>query len=220
MVGLITTLVITALGAPLGFLWRAVAPSVPVVRTEHGSALTDPQPEQFAAADGWFALLGFGFGVLVAVLGWIALRRYRGPVGLLAVVWGGIGASLVAWAIARWVGHDEYQRLLATAAVGEVIHRPPELRAGRLEWIYGVIPTLQGSLLIPAFAAAMAYTLLAGWSRYATLGVEPEAACGPDGAGPVSADGTGSASSDSPAPQAPPGAPAPPARGAAASPPE
>lgn len=174
LVGAATTLVITALGVPLLLLWRAVAPGVPVVKTEDGGALTESQPEQFAAADSWFALLGFGFGVVVAVLGWLLLRRYRGPVGLLAVVWGGIGASLVVWGLSRWWGRDEYQRLLEAASVGDVVMRPPELRAGRLEWIFGTIPAIKGSLLLPAFGAAVAYTLLAGWSRYASLGAEPD----------------------------------------------
>jgi hypothetical protein len=214
LVGLATALTVAALGAPLGWLWSVVAPRVPVVKTEDGGALTESQPEQFVAADGWFTVLGLAFGVLVAVLAWMLLRRYRGPVGLLAVVVGAVGAAPIAWGLGRQIGLAEFRRLLRSAPVGEVLSRPPDLRAGRFEWVHGVIPTIQGDLLLPAFGAAVAYTLLAGWSRYASLNAEPEgpATSGPGGAVPLSWD--------SPAPPAPPAAPAPPAPGAATSSPD
>jgi hypothetical protein len=199
-VGAAGVLVIALLGAPLGLLWRAAAPQVPVVKTEDGAVLAQPQPEQFIAADGWFSLLGLGFGVLVAVAAWVILRRYRGPVALVVVVIGALGAAVLAWRLGRVIGLDEYRHLLASAPPGEDFNKPPDLRAGRFEWLYGVVPTLQGDLLVPAFGAAVSYTLLAGWSRHPTLQPEPEPAA---------------LSWGSPAPQTPPAAPAPPAPGAA-----
>ncbi|WP_435830701.1 DUF2567 domain-containing protein [Polymorphospora rubra] len=183
LVAVATALVVAGLGVPLGLLWAALAPDVPVLRTATGGALTEPQPEQFVAADGWFSLLGLAFGVLVAVLGWVLLRGQRGPAGLVAVVVGGLGAAPLAWQVGRRIGLAEYQRLLETAPVGELISRPPDLRAGRFEWVFGFVPTLQGDLLVPAFAAAVTYTLLAGWSRYASLRPEPEPGFGLQPAG-------------------------------------
>jgi len=174
VVGAGVVLAMILLGVPLGLLWVAVAPQIPVVRTETGAVLTQPQPEEFVAADGWFSLLGLGFGVLAAIAFWLVLRRHRGPLGLLLLAVGGIGAAVVAWQVGRRIGLDEYQRLLETAPVGQAFSKPPDLRAGTFEWLYGWLPTVQGNLLLPAFGAVVTYTLLAGWSRWPDLRPEPE----------------------------------------------
>jgi hypothetical protein len=199
------TLVLILLGAPLGLIWAAVAPSAQVVLVEGGAAPAQPQPEEFVAADGWFSLLGLVFGLLAAIAVWLILRRYRGPVGLLVAALGSIGAAVLAWQVGRQIGLGEYQRLLDTAAVGTTFTKPPDLRAGRFQWLFGVIPVLRGDLLVPAFGAVVTYTMLAGWSRFPRLGAEPE----PE---PVAVSwGTAE-------PPAPPAAPAPPAPDATESP--
>ncbi|MBO4206033.1 DUF2567 domain-containing protein [Micromonospora echinofusca] len=167
-------LALTVLGVPLGLLWYALAPRVPVVRTADGAVLAEPQPEQFIAADGWFSLLGLGFGVLAAIGVWLLLRRVRGPLGLVVAVLGSVGAALVAWRLGRQIGLADYQRLLAAAEVGQALEKPADLRAGGVEWLLGVIPTIQGDVLVPAFAAAVTYTLLAGWSQWPSLRPETE----------------------------------------------
>lgn len=199
-VAVATVLVIVLLGVPLGLVWRAVAPSVPVIQADGGAVLAQPQPEEFVAADGWFSLFGLIFGLLAAIAVWLVLRRYRGPAGMVLVALGSIGAAVVAWQVGRQIGLDEYHRMLETATAGTGFGKPPDLRAGRFEWLFGFIPALRGDLLMPAFGAVVMYTMLAGWSRYAGLGVEPE---------PVGV------SWDSVALPAPPPAPAPPAPGAA-----
>jgi hypothetical protein len=160
------------------------------------------QSEALVAADGWFSLLGLGFGVLATIVIWLVLRRHRGPLGLLAVGVGTLGAAVVAWRIGRQIGLDAYRHALAAAPVDTILNRPPDLRAGRFEWLYGFVPTLQGNLLLPAFGAIVMYTLLSGWSRWPSLRPEPEP----------------SFSWGSAAPPAPPAAPAPPGPGAAAPP--
>ncbi|BCJ61187.1 hypothetical protein Jiend_46090 [Micromonospora endophytica] len=74
----VTLLVLTLLGAPLGLLWATLAPATPVVKTPDGAVYGQPQPEQPVAADGWFSLLGLGFGVLAALAVWFVLSRRRG----------------------------------------------------------------------------------------------------------------------------------------------
>jgi hypothetical protein len=192
-------LVLTLLGAPLGLLWRMIAPEVPVVKSEQGVILAQPQPEEFIAADGWFSLLGLGFGVLAAIAIWLILRQYRGPVGMVVGALGAVGAAVLAWRVGRQIGLGEYHRLVSTAPVGETFNKPPDLRAGGFEWLYGFIPTIQGDLLLPAFGAVVTYTLLAGWSRWPALRPEPEPAL----------------SWDWPAPPVPQATPAPPEPGAA-----
>ncbi|SCG46728.1 DUF2567 domain-containing protein [Micromonospora coxensis] len=168
-----TVLGITALGVPLGLLWAAVAPDTPVVKTADGAVYAQPQPEQPIAADGWFSLLGLGFGVLAAIGLWVVLRRRRGPAVLGATALGGLGAALVGWQVGRRIGLGGYQRLLADAPEGTAFGKPADLRAGGIEWVFGVLPVPFGDVLLPAFAAAVTYTLLAGWSRWPSLRPEP-----------------------------------------------
>ncbi|SCG37558.1 Protein of unknown function [Micromonospora halophytica] len=189
----VTVLGLTALGVPLGLLWAAVAPDTPVVKTADGAVYGQPQPEQPVAADGWFSLLGLGFGVLAAIGLWVVLRRRRGPAVLGATALGGLGAALVAWQLGRRIGLATYQRLLETAPDGQAFTKPADLRAGGLEWF--VVP--YGSLLLPAFGAAVTYTLLAGWSRWPSLRPEPElpglggVPVGPAWPGPAPGSGPG-----------------------------
>ncbi|KWV34195.1 DUF2567 domain-containing protein [Micromonospora rifamycinica] len=205
---------VAALGGPLGLLWAALAPDTPVRKTAEGAVYAQPQPEQPIAADGWFSLLGLGFGVLAAIAVWTLLRRRRGPVDLAALTVGALGAALVAWQLGRRIGLDGYQRLLATAPAGTPFDKPADLRAGGIERIFGVLPVPYGNLLLPAFAAAVTYTLLAGWSRWPALRPEPEpdAAAGWPAAG--AAGGVSWGPAGTPAPTA---APEPPAPGAAGS---
>ncbi|WFE67661.1 DUF2567 domain-containing protein [Micromonospora sp. WMMD714] len=213
---------VAALGGPLGLLWAALAPDTPVRKTAEGAVYAQPQPEQPIAADGWFSLLGLGFGVLAAIAVWTLLRRRRGPVDLAALTVGALGAALVAWQLGRRIGLDGYQRLLATAPAGTPFDKPADLRAGGIERIFGVLPVPYGNLLLPAFAAAVTYTLLAGWSRWPALRPEPEPALRPEPAPDAAAgwpaagaaDGVSWGPAGTPAPTA---APEPPAPGAAGS---
>ncbi|RAO33483.1 hypothetical protein PSN13_03543 [Micromonospora saelicesensis] len=167
-------LALAALGVPLGLLWAALAPDTPVLKTAEGAIYAEPQPEQPIAADGWFSLLGLAFGLLVALALWFVLRRRRGPVGLLAAVLGTLVAAPVAWQVGRRVGLATFDRLLATAPAGQAFSKPADLRAGGVDWLLGVLPVPHGNLLLPAFGAAVMYTLLAGWSRWPGLRPEPE----------------------------------------------
>jgi hypothetical protein len=165
------------LGAPVGLLWRWLSPAGQVVQTAQGPYPLDPQPEQYVATDGWFALLGLTFGVLVAVAAWRLLRRWRGPVQLAAVALGTSGGAVLAWLTGRLPGHGDFEQWRRTAQAGAITVQPPDLRA------YGV-------LLVPAFAAVIAYTLLAGWSHDPYL--EPDAGAGlssgsPDAPAPTAA---------------------------------
>lgn len=177
-VGAAAALVIALLGAPLGLVWAAVAPAVPVVKADGGVVGAQPEPEQFIAADGWFTLLGLSLGALVAVAVWLVLRRYRGPAGMVAATVGMVAAAVLAWRLGREVGLAEFHRLLESAPVGTRLDKPPDLRAGGFVRVAGLIPLPRGVLLAPGFGVAITYTLLAGWSRHPNLR--------PDAAPPVS----------------------------------
>jgi hypothetical protein len=157
--GILTLLAIVAAGVPLGLLWSWISPSVPVVETtSSGAVVSEPSPEQFIAADGWFTIVGFAFGVLAALAAWFLARRHRGPVLLSGVVLGAFGAAVVAWQVGRRLGLSGWVRWQDTAVAGDTFNRPPDLNA-------------YGPLLVPAFAAVIVCTLLAGWSNDPDLDV-------------------------------------------------
>jgi hypothetical protein len=173
---------VAALGAPFGLLWSVVAPDVRVQVTERGPVFGEAQPEQLAAADGWFAILAVPFGVLVAVGVWLAARRLaRGLPALVALTVGMVGAGLLAWWLGRRVGLAGYRETLAVAQPGADLTRPPDLAVVEVGWWP---PHVLGVLLVPALAAAATYTLLAAWSRFPGLrpldltGAEPDRPAG------------------------------------------
>jgi hypothetical protein len=164
---LVTAAVIGVLGLGLGLLWRALAPTLPLRMAEPGLVYTSAEPEQLAAAEGWFVLLGLGFGVLVAVLAWVLLPSRRGPIQLAGVLVGTLIAGWVAWWLGHRIGLAEYEHLRAGAPLDTIVQRPPDLRAvKRLSFFpYAV----GGSLLVPALAAVVSYALMAAWSRWPSL---------------------------------------------------
>ena len=146
-------LVVAAAGAPLGVLWHFLSPTVPVVDAgANGFVVNDPSPEEYIAADGWFTLLGFAFGLVIAIAAWLVLRKQRGPGLLLAVTVGALAAAPLAWFTGRLIGRSAYEHWRAVAVAGGTYQAPPDLHA-------------KGALLVPAFAAVIVLTLLAGWSN-------------------------------------------------------
>ena len=200
--GLITAAMAVA-GAPLGLLWSWLAPSVPVVNAgANGIVVNDPSPEEYIAADGWFTLIGFGFGLVAAVVVWLLLRRDRGPALLLGVAFGGLATAATMWAVGRLIGLSAWNEWQQQSAAGDTYSRPPDLHA-------------YGALLVVAFAAVIVTTLLAGWSNDPDLdrpGAKP--GYGHDLGGELAPPGDqqpGPVSSGSPDVPDPTAAPAPPA---------
>jgi hypothetical protein len=190
---------VAVLGAPLGLLWAALAPEVPLQAVQGGVVPTEAQPEEFFAADGWFVLLGVAYGLLAAVAAWFLLRRHRGPVLLAALAVGAVGAGLFAWWVGHRIGLSGYRQQARQAAPGTHLDRPPDLRARELGWWFGFIPRVQGDLLVPAIAAVVGYTMLAAWSRSPSLrqGEPGEPGEPADGSAPAQFELGGTASSDS-----------------------
>jgi hypothetical protein len=149
----LTVVALAVVGGPLGLLWHYLSPTVPVINVGGGRiVVNDPSPEEYVAADGWFTLLGFVFGLAAAIVAWFVLRRHRGPWLLAGVTLGTLAGAVVAWQAGRMIGLGGYQDWRETSAQAATFQAPPDLHA------YGV-------LLVPAFAAVIALTLMAGWSN-------------------------------------------------------
>jgi hypothetical protein len=154
VVAVLTAVVVLVLGGPLGLLWHWLAPSVPVLDAgPSGIVVNDPSPEEYIAADGLYTMLGLAFGLVVAVVAWMVLRKDRGPFLLLGVVVGTFGAGyLIGPWIGGSVGRGSYHHWQQTAIQGATYEAPPQVHS-------------VGPRLVAAFAAAIVLTLLAGWSN-------------------------------------------------------
>jgi hypothetical protein len=156
---------VAALGVPLGFVWSELAPRLQMVKFEGDLYFIDAGPEELAAADGWFIVLGVGVGLVVSLGAWFGLRRRRGPVMLAALAVGSLGSSALAAWIGSEIGRAAYEERLATAPDRTLLTLPLEVGATGSGW-FG---HLTGAIAIQALIAVFVYMIMAGWSRYPEL---------------------------------------------------
>ncbi|WP_162907007.1 DUF2567 domain-containing protein [Allorhizocola rhizosphaerae] len=171
--GLVVALATAILGVLLGFIWYLVAPPLPLRKVQGGLAYIAPDPEQQVAQDGWFAILGLIFGIVVSVAVWVIARAWRGPIQLFAVTVGAVGAGFLAWVVGTQIGASGYEERLAAAPMDAIVQRPPELSATSTKtcvpYTDQCVTTRGGDLLVPALGAVISYAVLAGWSRWPSL---------------------------------------------------
>jgi hypothetical protein len=174
LVCLAVAVVIAGLGAPIGLLWRAVAPKVELVQTDFGPYPLQPEPEGYIADEGWFIFIAVGAGIVLALLAWFALRRFRGPGMVAALAVGSIGGSVLAAWLGHRIGLSAYNRLINSAPVGTHIFRPVRLRLTDVGLYLGFIPRVRGIVLIQALVATALYTACAGFSYSPSLRPETD----------------------------------------------
>ncbi|WP_424887900.1 DUF2567 domain-containing protein [Streptomyces sp. XH2] len=111
-------------GVFLGLLWMWLAPRVPLISDGKAVYLKNSEGEQAIGADGTFALLALGFGVLSgAVAFW--LRRRGGVPLVVGLAAGSFLASLVAWRLGMWLGPTSDVVAAARAAGRGVVFDAP-----------------------------------------------------------------------------------------------
>jgi hypothetical protein len=116
------------LGVAVGFTWAAVAPRALAVVVSRGSAdVVNPETNAFIAADGWFTLLTALGGVVSGLLGYMLTARRHGPIGMAAVVIGGLPAALIAMWIGQELGNAGFDHALAAGRAGVLVHAPLSL---------------------------------------------------------------------------------------------
>jgi hypothetical protein len=162
LIGLVLAVLVTLLGFPLGILWSAVAPHVPAVMTADGPVYAQPNGEQPVGAEGTYVFLTLGTGLVLAILAWIVLRRYRGLAVLLGLALGGLGGGVLTW----WYGHKIGRH---SAPVGAHFDAAVNLRVRQVGLWHHWLPYARGDVLLLAIAAILMYVLLAGFSPYPSL---------------------------------------------------
>jgi hypothetical protein len=121
---------IAVAGMACGFLWAAVAPRVAVSVTGHGLAeVVNPETKAFIAADGWFCVISAAAGLLAGVAGYLAAVRRNDGAATLALIVGGLAASLAQWWVGKQVGLASFRSALLIRHAGTVLHAPLALRA-------------------------------------------------------------------------------------------
>jgi hypothetical protein len=147
---------VSLIGIPLAYLWALLAPSQlkAVSRTGQVLPLTAESYHRFDAM-AVFVLLGLGAGLIVGVGVWF-MRERRGPVVMVAVVLGSLGAAYLA-------------TLMTSMFTGWMYDVPTSLNVGDM---IEVAPTLESGWVILAqpLAAALAYGVLAAWNGLDDLG--------------------------------------------------
>jgi hypothetical protein len=169
---------VAASGVLLGLAWHLVAPPLPLIKVDGDRlAYVGPEPEQPVAADGWFTILGFAFGIVAAVLVWVLVRRLRGPLQLIALTLGAAGAGYIAFLVGTNINTSFDERREA-AQVDSIVERPAELSASNmrlcLPFLDRCVSVRSGNLLVPALGSVIGYSLLAGWSSWPSLRREEE----------------------------------------------
>jgi hypothetical protein len=205
LLGLLLLGLTGVLGLPLGLLWSAVAPHLPVEMSADGPVLTSGEPEQFIADEGWYLLLTAAFGILVAVLAWSVLRRYRGVAMLVGVVLGAAVAGVLAWKTGSLLGRSHYVYLKAHAPEGTRFLKPVDLRLGGGVLLGGL--KVPADTMVAALAATLTYLLFTGFAfdpdlrplrdiPPAAIHPAPDPTSGAAAWGPAAPGGSGSGASD------------------------
>lgn len=118
------------LGLLAGLLWKAVAPRAVVVVIVPGSyGLLNPETSAFIVADAWFSVLCLAGGAICGLAGWLALVRRTGPLGLAALLGGGVVAAFVAQWIGQRPGPAGFDHAVLTSKSGTLLHTPLTLGA-------------------------------------------------------------------------------------------
>lgn len=147
--------VLAVVGVPLGLLWWALAPRADYRITSAGPVVIgNPSEELLIADDSIFVLIVAGLGLLAGLLTWL-FRRHRGVAGLLAVAFGTLAGSAVAWRIGELLGPPP-----SRAALGHV--------GGKVttSLTLGMLP----ALAVGPFVAMLVWLVAALYSRGDGLG--------------------------------------------------
>lgn len=151
---------VAVLALPLGALWSWLAPPELVMRSVHaatpGGVLPLAGQSEHRFDDmATFLLLGLVAGVLTGAALWL-LRRWRGPVVLVAAMLGSLVAAWLAMRVGLWLAAARYPDLAST---GLAFPRAPVLDSS---WV----------VIAQPFSVAVTYCITTTWNGTDDLGRE------------------------------------------------
>ncbi|GAA3389895.1 hypothetical protein GCM10020369_41810 [Cryptosporangium minutisporangium] len=151
--------IVVALGVGTGVLWAWIGPHVPVLMTTNGPILAEYYGESAFGQQATYGGLALVVGLVLGPAAYLA-RPWRGPIVLLGLALGCLAGAWVSWKVGTWVGREEYESLLQHAAPGRTFSTPVKLNA-------------HGLLFLEPLVAVLGYVVVAAWSRYPDLKVDP-----------------------------------------------
>ena len=154
---LLILLTLAALGAALGAAWQVWSPPGPF-GIIYGNGTQPDETETFAAADGRFAIIVGGVGLIAGIAVWL-MRRVRGPYVVLALGAGGIGGAALTW----WVGH------LIRGKAHTFACYPPSGKAACTDHLPLTLHMV-GLLYLEPAVAILVYGLLVAFAHHDDLG--------------------------------------------------
>ncbi len=117
-----------AAGLVVGVAWRLITPEIVVEVTANGTRLPPLQAGKLFSVEAWFAILGAGAGVVLAIV--LFMRHRHQPAAALAgAVAGGSLGALVAWRLGVLLGPGPLGSQLAAAAEGDLVPVPRDIDA-------------------------------------------------------------------------------------------
>ncbi|OLB65123.1 MAG: hypothetical protein AUI10_08225 [Actinobacteria bacterium 13_2_20CM_2_72_6] len=170
LVGLGVAVLVAGMGLGLGLLWWKIAPHPTKFIPYDGPAIwARPMDEYVVADENIYLFIMIGTGLVLAVLAWVLLRPFRGPIMLLALAVGGVGAGVLAYVTGYRIGNEHARYLLFHSPPGTYVKMPVDLRAQQVGLWHGWLPFARGDVLTLAVTAVLIYLLLAGFSAYPSL---------------------------------------------------
>jgi len=163
------TVVIGVLGFAVGWLWYHVAPRIDIIKVDGGYAYANAEPEQGIAADGWFLIIGIALGLVLGVVVWLLLPRFRGVGMLIALTLGSVLGAWAAWWLGYRLARADFTAAAAHAVINTHLKAPLKVGISNMDPHRMWLPGFTGVMVGQALAAALIYTALAGFSAYENL---------------------------------------------------
>ncbi|MDS1269363.1 hypothetical protein RIF23_03535 [Lipingzhangella sp. LS1_29] len=127
---------VAVLGVPAGLLWWWLVPRAEVIVAPDGTTHPGPLPEALFAADGYFAVITAGVGLVCGYLAYIAQYRWSARlhtdlrlVVLVGLAVGAVLGALFAWAVGVAADLPGVERALEETEPGQVVPAPLGIRA-------------------------------------------------------------------------------------------
>jgi len=146
VISLVLVAASAVLGVLMGLLWHWLAPKVPLYADTTAIYLQDPEGEQAIGADGTFALIGMGAGLVLGALAYWRTRRREGGVAVpIGLTLGGLLGAYVAMKVGIALGPSgDIIALAKSVPTGHTFDGPLKLTAYgvMLAWPFAALAAL------------------------------------------------------------------------------